>query len=211
VNVNKTVLLCVMLYGWSALAGTGADEHSLAGARSFRAGRFGDALIEFRVAEKMGNREAAWYAAASLVKLKRPQDALEAFAAAERVAPRSRDDLIDYYRATACYEARLYTSADRLLAGIGERAGPRILEEVRRVRSDIARLLRSEPTTATVDWYHWRAGEALQKGRALLAQGYLEEVSVLSARRKDRYRADEARLALARVRGQARPQPETRR
>ena len=210
--MNKRALLCVVICGWSALAGTGADEHLVAGARSFRGGRFGEALVEFRVAEKMGSREAAGYAAASLLKLNRPEDAVEAFAAAEGVAPKFRDDLLDYYRATACYQARLYGCADRLLAGIGERAGPHIGAEVRRLRTSIARLLEREPTRGSVDWYHQQAARSARQGKVLLAQGYLEEAAGLSARRKDQYRGDEARVSLARARGQSRrPQAGTAR
>src|SRR5260370_39787454 len=93
------------------LAASGADEHLLAGARFFRAGNFSKALIEFRVAEKLGRTgEASWYAAAALVKLGRPEDALEAVAQAEKSAPAARDALLDYYRPPACYDARLHGS-----------------------------------------------------------------------------------------------------
>src|SRR5258708_20102539 len=98
------------------LAVSGADEHLLAGARFFRAGEFARALVEFRVAEKLGGPgEPSWYAAAALVKLGRPEEALEAFAQAEKVAPAARDALLDYYRALACYDAPLYPSAPKSL------------------------------------------------------------------------------------------------
>lgn len=170
------------------LAGTG-DEHLLAGAREFRAGRFAEALVQFRVADKLGKgNEAAWYAAACLVRLKRPEDAVEAFIEAERRDPRGRDELFDYYRAVACNEARLYLCADKLLARVDDRAGPRIRDEARKLRVGLSALLRAEPPRGAIDWYHQRAGEASQRGRPVLAAAYLEEAEGLSARRKDRYR-----------------------
>src|SRR6266851_784207 len=114
-----------MCVATGALA-AGAD-HLLAGAQLFRERRFQEAYVEFTVAARLGaGGDAAWYAAATLVKLQRPDDALEAFAAAERAAPSVADPLLDYYRALACYDARLFLCADRLLEGVGDRTGPRI-------------------------------------------------------------------------------------
>ena len=163
-------------------AAGGADPHLLAGARQFREGRFAEALVEFRVAEKLSAAgEAAWYSAACLVRLKRPEDAVEAFAEAELHAPAMRDELFDYYRAVACHDARLYLCADRLLAQVGHQAGPQIRDEAEKIRRRIEPVLRAEPTQATLDWYRRKAKESAK--RPLLSSAYLAEASGLAARR----------------------------
>ena len=158
------------------LAALGADEHLLAGARFFKDGKFAQALVEFRVAQKLGRAEAAWYAGASLQKLGRAEEAVETFAAAD---PAGRDALLDYYRAMACYDARLYQCADRVLAQVGDSVGPRIAAIVRETRAKIADALRSPPPAA-VEWYRARASEAEAKGRKALAAAYLEEARGLA-------------------------------
>jgi hypothetical protein len=191
--VNFEGCVVVALVASAALAGSGADEHVLAGARHFRAGRFGEALVEFRVAEKTGRSdEAAWYVAACLAHLKRSSEAVEAFAEAERRAPHVRDEVLDYYHAVACSDARLYVCADNLLAGVGARAGPRIRAQAKSLRAGIEAMLRPEPGRGTIDWYHLRAAEAEKRGQPLLVRAYLSEAAALSARRKDRYRLGEA-------------------
>ena len=186
-----------LLLASSAIAATtGAEEHLLAGARFFKEGRFAEALVEFRVAQNAGSREALWYAGAALQKLGRSEEAIEAFAAAD---PAGHDSLLDYYRALACYDARLYLCADKLLASVGNRSGPRITAVVGEVREKIAVALRGGPTTDVIDWYHQRATEAGQ-GRKLLAAAYLEEALALSALRTDRYREADARSALLHLR-----------
>jgi hypothetical protein len=201
--VTRALLLFAAL-STAAVAGAGADEHLLAGARRFRDGRFAEALVEFRVAQKLEiGGEARWYAAACLVRLNRPDDAVEAFAEAEQRSPRTRDELFEYYRAVACHDARLYLCADRLLRGVGERAGPRIRDEARRLRVEVASILRPEPAKTAIDWYYKRARQAAQGGRPLLARAYLEEAAGLSARRTDRYGAEEGSSSLARSRQEA--------
>ncbi len=184
--------------------GTSADEHLLVGARSFREGRFGDALVEFLVAQNLGSADAAGYAAASLVKLQRHEEAIEAFGGVEAPA---RDALLDYYRALACYDVRLYSCADRILAGVGERSGPRIAGQASKIRAAIAAELAKEPTQGSIDWYLSICSARLEAGRPLLAQAYCREAGVLADRREDRYRRSDAvallaRLERAAVRGQ---------
>jgi tetratricopeptide (TPR) repeat protein len=194
-------LLLFTVLSTAAVAGAGADEHLLAGARRFREGRFAEALVEFRVAQKLGHGgEAGWYSAACLVRLNRPDDALEAFAEAEQRSPRTRDELFDYYRAIACHDARLYLCADRLLRGVGDRAGPRIRDEARRLRAEVAAILRPEPARTAIDWYQKQARQAAQGGRPLIAKAYSDEAAGLSARRTDRYVGDDGSGSLARTR-----------
>jgi hypothetical protein len=184
--VKRAAVLGVLLLACRVHAGTGADEHLLAGAREFRAENYGAALVEFRVAERLGaGVEAAGYAAAALVKLDRSEEAVETFASTG--AP-GRDPLLDYYRALACYGARLYLCADKLLALVGSRSGPRIAEHAQATREAIAKLLAREPSGEAVEWYFARAAEARRSGRTALAQAYEDEGQLLAARRRDRER-----------------------
>lgn len=180
------------------LSASGADEHLLAGARHFREGRFDAALVEFRVAEQLGAAEARGYAGASLVKLQRPEEALEAFGATSEPG---RDALLDYYRALACYDARLFLCSDRILAALGERSGPRIAEQARKIRAGIAVTLTQEPAQEAVDWYLGRCSAGVEAQRPVLAAAYCREAAGLADRRKDRYRRSDALAALATLEG----------
>lgn len=174
---------------WLALAlaarGDGPEAHLLAGAAHFREARYADALVEFRVAERLGEPEAASYAGAALVKLERWEEAVETF---ETAAP-SDHPLQDYYRALACYGAQLYACADRLLAGIGDRSGPRIAEQARALRAELARALTAPPSDATLAWYRAHCEERRAQGRAALAAAYCREVDALASRRAAAARA----------------------
>lgn len=174
-------------------AGPAADEHLLAGAGAFRGGRFDAALVEFRVAERLGAPEAGAYAAAALVKLGRPEEALEAFAS----SPPGGDGLLDWYRAQACYDARLYVCADRLLSRFTG-AGPKAAAEAARLRAEIARVLAPEPARASIDWYLARCHDRRAEGRAALAALYCREAADLGARRPDRHGVAQANAGLAR-------------
>src|SRR5260221_828921 len=167
------------------LAASGADEHQLAGARFFRGGEFPRALVEFRVAEKLGGPgDASWYAAATLVKLGRPDDALEAFARAETNAPSARDALLDDGRALACYDARLYGCAAKLFEQVGEASGPRIGEQARKARESIEKMFAAPVTRGAVDWYREKAAVARAAKRDSLASLYAAEADALEARMK---------------------------
>lgn len=170
------------------------DAHLLAGARLFRDGHFQQAYVEFSVARRLGEGgEAAWYEAAALVKLKRPEDAIEAFATAVALAPEARDPLLEYYRALACYDARLYLCADHSLAAVEKSAGPKIAAQARKTRADIAGVVYSgEPAVGAIDWYHLRGTAALRAGLNALAGAYFTEAAGLAQLRRDRYRLPEA-------------------
>lgn len=180
-----------------------ALEHLRDGAQAFRDARYARALIEFEVAQRLGAPEAGPYAAAALVKLGRAEEAVERFARSEP----GGDALLDYYRALACYEARLYLCADRLLAGVGERSGPRAAAEAARTRAAIAAELAREPPQASVDWYVARCAARRDEGRPLLAGAYCREAVELAGRRPDRYRLAEAAALLAALPGAAQPEP----
>jgi len=202
--VRIAAFLAVVCLAAGALAA--GEDHLLAGAQLFRDRRFQEAYVEFTVAARLGaGDDAAWYAAATLVKLERPEDALEAFAAAERAAPSIADPLLDYYRALACYEARLFLCADRLLESVGDRTGPRIGAQARKMRADIAALLATEPSADSIDWYHAHGAAARKEGRHSLAALYYTEAAALSRRRQDRHREAEARASLAELRKEIAP------
>jgi hypothetical protein len=189
----STSALSLLAAALVAAASPGADEHLLAGARLFRSGDYAEALVEFRVASRLGSPEAAAYAGAALVKLGRPEDAIEAFGGLEGEGP---DALLEYYRAVAAYEARLYLASDRLLAAVGGRSGPKIADQVGRLRAQLARAFAVEPSTASIDWYLARCGEYRDARRAVLAHAFCTEAAGLSKRRPDHYRsADAARGA----------------
>ena len=182
-----SILVAVAISG-----GPGAGEQLLAGAGAFRDGRFDAALVEFRVAEKLGAPEAGAYAGAALVKLGRAEEALEAFAS----APPGDDDLLDWYRAVACYDAKLYTCAGRILARL-EHAGPKAAGEIARLRAEVVRVLGPEPSAASVDWYLARCEARRAEGRSALAAAYCREAADLGARRPDRHGVARATAELA--------------
>jgi len=164
----------------AGLPSAGADEHLLAGAERFREGRFEEALVEFRVAARLGAAGTDPYVASTLVKLGRHEEAVELFGGGDEPGP---DALIDYYRALACWGARLFGCADRLLAGIGDRSGPKVAEQAARLRATIAAELRRPPSQATVDWYRGRCADEKRMGRTALAGAYCREAVAVASRR----------------------------
>jgi hypothetical protein len=164
----------------AGLSSAGADEHLLAGAERFREGRFDEALVEFRVAARLGAKEVDPYIASVLVKLGRHEEAVELFGGGDEPGP---DAVVDYYRALACWGARLYGCADRLLAGIGDRSGPKVAEQAARLRALIRGELGRPPTQATVEWYRGRCADEKRTGRAALAGAYCREADAVAARR----------------------------
>ena len=184
----------------AAVALTAGDAHLYAGANHFRDGRFQEAFVEFSVARQRGaGGEAAWYSAAALVKLGRAEDAVEEFADAERLDPAGRDTLLDYYRALACYDARLYLCADQLLAAVGAKAGPKVAGQANKLRGDLRALFAGTPATTAIDWYHLRGAAAVEAGRGALARAYYQEAIGLARLRPDKHREAEAREALSAV------------
>ncbi len=187
------VLTASLFVALGALAGPEADARLSSGASHFRAARFDQALIEFKVARELGARgEVGWYIAAALTKLQRSEDALEAFARALEESPQSADALLSYYHAMACYDAHLLVCAEGLLARLGADAGPRIAAQAAKVREQLRPLLAAEPPRSAVDALLTRGERAASAGRQALARAYFTEASALAGRRTDRYRAAEA-------------------
>jgi hypothetical protein len=182
--LTTAVLLAVTILG----AAPGAGEHLLAGATAFREGRFAEALVEFRVAERLGAEEGRPYAGATLVKLGRAEEAVEAFGATAA----DEDALLTYYRALALRGAGLLVAADAALARVGGRSGPRIAAEVARLRAEIATALRAAPTPAAIDAALARGAALRGEGRVVLAAAVYQEAAALAARRTDRHRLETA-------------------
>ncbi|MCI0669270.1 MAG: hypothetical protein L0Y64_02290 [Myxococcaceae bacterium] len=183
--------MALALAGAAALAAPPSTPHLRAGAEHFRSGRFEEALVEFRVSDTLGEAtDASWYVAATLTKLGRAEEAHEAFAQAERRSPGGRDALLDFYRALACHQLRLYTCADAALVAAGTRAGPTVAGHAAKMRAELMTVLRAEPSRATVDWYFERAREAEARSQLALAAAYRREAAALARRRQDCYRCD---------------------
>jgi hypothetical protein len=172
--------IAMLLASTLSVAGAG-DEQLLAGARHFREGRYGDALIAFRVADALGAEGARGYAAVSLVKLDRFEEALEVFDG----VPESADALLSFYRALACYGARLYVCADEILKGLGDRGGPKITAEVASLRRDIEARRAQSPADDLIAGHARRCAELRAQKRAALADAYCRESAALGARRAE--------------------------
>lgn len=200
-RVITCLALVVAVVPSVASATSAADDHLLAGADHFRSGRFNEALVEFKVAERLGGEgDATWYAAATLARLGRAEDATAQFVRAAQVAPQAGGPLFSYYRAVAAYEARLYLTARTLLRELIARSGPRIAAEARKLQQQIEPMFRSAPQRQTVDWYLARGLDALRQNNAPLASAFLEEAAALGALRDDRYRSAEVQAALGQLR-----------
>jgi len=151
------------------------------------------------VAEKLGSGpDARAYAAAALVKLDRAEEAVELF------GPRSSQDaVLEFYRALACYQARLFTCADRALEASMARFGPRVAEEAKALREQIQKTLAGEIQPQSIDWYLKHAQGSLQAGQLSLGLLYAEEARALGGRRKDCLRCVDAEALAAKARAAA--------
>ena len=108
----RAMVALVSVWLAAPATGDGADSHLRAGAAHFRAGRYQEAVVEFKVACALGaGNECPWYIAAALTRAGRHLDALEAFEKAQQVAPESADALFLYYRGVACSETQLVVCA----------------------------------------------------------------------------------------------------
>jgi len=178
------------------------DPHLRLGAAHFRAGRFDEAVVEFKVARALGSGdEAPWYVAAALTRAGRNLDALEAFEEAAEIAPRSADALFLYYRGVACSQAQLVVCAAESFELAASSSGPRVAEQARRLAAEARALLAAEPPRAAIDTLLARAEDGARKGRARLSLAFAREAGALAARRLDRWRALEAQQLLGRADG----------
>ena len=193
---SRPVVLALLLA--AAPATPPSESHLVAGADAFRAEAYATALVEFRVAEALGSAEASWYAAASLLKLGRAEDAVEAFVLAERTNRAAGDALLEVYRGQACYAAQLLLCADRWFESAEARAGPRLAPQLRALRTAIRDALRPDQVEPAIDRFLDRAA-ALQRTRPALAFAFAEEAAVLAARSPARHRQAEATALTGRL------------
>lgn len=175
-----------------------SETHLVAGAAAFRAEAYEKALVEFRVAEALGSTEASWYAAASLLKLGRAEDAVEAFVLAERSNRGATDALLEVYRGQACYAAQLLLCADRWFESASARAGPRLGPQLKALRAAIRDALQPAQLDSAIDRLLERAAR-LQEPRPALAFAFAEEASGLAARSPGRHRQGEATALAGRL------------
>ena len=175
-----------------------SESHLVAGAEAFRAEAYEKALVEFRVAEALGSSEASWYAAASLLKLGRAEDAIEAFVVADRSNRSAGDALLEVYRGQACYAAQLFLCADRWFDSAGSRAGPRLALQLKALRTAIRDALQTGQLEPAIDRFLDRAVE-LRGTRPALAFAFAEEAAALSSRSQTRHRQAEATTLASRL------------
>src|SRR5262249_56097735 len=122
-----------------------------AGGEGFGAEAEEKGLVECGVGEELGCAQASWYAAASLLKLGRADDAVEAFVLAERSTRTAGDSLLEVYRGQACYAARLYACADRWFESASASAGPRLTPQLKALRAAIQEALQPGQLAPAVD------------------------------------------------------------
>lgn len=184
--------LCALLAAVCLAQAPLADGQLRSGAQHFREERYADALVAFKAAERLGaDAEVRWYIAASLAKLGRAEEAVEAFRRAEEGAGHGDDALLSYHYAMACYDARLYGCAQARLRSVGARAGPRIGAQAKKVLAELEPLLARVPKE-TVEALMVRGGQLLEAGRSPLAVAYFEEAALLAGKRKDLQRQQDA-------------------
>lgn len=195
---GRLLILVLLTVASTVAAEPSADEHLLVGARAFRTGDFSRALVEFRVAQKLGgDAEVHWYIGAALVKLERYEEAVESLGVLAELMPERRDPLFDYYRATACYGARLYVCAAGLLDAAIATGGPAVVQQARELKERLVPVLVEPPDKRSIDWYHQRAATAAAAERRVLMKANLSEAIVLGRRRTDAYRVAEAERKLS--------------
>jgi hypothetical protein len=173
------------------------DDDLLIGARAFEAGRFAEAADHFAKAE-LGTegRAATWYKAAALYKLGKIEASLAAFLDAEARAPELRDELLDFYFALTCSEAKLFRRADRLLVSVLANAGPKVRDEATKARNAIAPALSRAAPDDSIDWYLSQAKTELEIHNRRIARAYFEEAASRARDTPRAYRLTEALAGL---------------
>src|SRR5262249_26081333 len=113
-------------------------------------------------------------------------------------------------RALACYQARLFTCADRALEGAMGRFGPRVAEEAKALRAQIQRTLSAEIQPEAIDWYLHHGESSLQAGRPALGLLSAEGARAVGGRRGDCHRCADAEALQAKARAAAAAQEASR-
>lgn len=167
--MRKWVLAFAVLCAFEASAQE-SEPHLRLGAAHFRAGRFAEAVVEFRVARELGaGDEAHWYVAAALTRAGRTDDALEAFGEAAELAPKSADALFLYYRGVACSDAQLVVCAAEAFERAARSAGPKVAEQARKLAAEARAVLKAPVPEEALRVLASRAAEARKANRPRLA------------------------------------------
>jgi tetratricopeptide (TPR) repeat protein len=191
--MSRGLLLASVLSASLAFAQE-SDAHVLAGARAFRAGDWASALVEFRVALKLGAAPSVhWYEGAALARAGRFEEAVGAFDHAFELAPDGRDPLLDYYRALSCYELRLWGCVVEVTSELERTGGPRVQQQVKTMAGEAKQLLSSEPPREAIDACFSRSAQAASPS---LARAWIREAARLGRKRVDAFRVAEAERAL---------------
>ena len=172
-----------------------SDAHVLAGAKAFRAGQWAAALVEFRVALKLGAPPSVrWYEGAALARAERFEEAVGSFELAFEQAPGSRDPLLDYYRALSCFELRLWGCVVEVTSELERTGGPRVQQQVKVMAGEARQLLAVEPPREVIDACFTSSQLASSPA---LGRAWLKEAARLGRRRVDAFRVSEAEQALS--------------
>jgi tetratricopeptide (TPR) repeat protein len=162
------------------VAASDGSSHLRAGAAHFRAGRYDEAVVEFKVARELGaGDECPWYIASALTRAGRHLDALEVFDQAEEVAPRSADALFLYYRGVACFETQLVVCAADSFELAARSAGPKVAEQASRLGLEARALLKAIPPNDAVQVLLAKSTEQANAGRPRLAKVFKREAASL--------------------------------
>jgi tetratricopeptide (TPR) repeat protein len=195
IRFGRVVLMMVVLASLGAFAQAGADAHVLSGARAFRNGEWAAALVEFRVALKLGAPASVrWYEGAALARSERFEEAVGSFELAFEQAPSARDPLLDYYRALSCFELQLWGCVVEVTSELERTGGPRVQQQVKVMAGEAKQLLSTEPPPAAIDACFTRSRAA---GSPSLSRAWLREAVRLGKRRADAFRVNEAEQALS--------------
>ncbi len=192
-------LFALLAFSTAAVAFAGeADAHLRAGAAHFRAGRFDDAVLEFKVARELGaGAECPWYVAAALTRAGRHLDALEAFELAAQTSPGSADALFLYYRGVACSDAQLVVCAAEAFALAAKSSGPKVAGAAQKLADEARAVLSREPEREAIDALLTRAALQRASARPKLSALLAREALALSERRKDGWKREDARRLLS--------------
>lgn len=157
VLVIVALLLAAAAPAWADDAPTA--HHLLAGVRAFKAARYEEALVEFRVVARAPDAPAdlAFYLGPTLVKLGRHGEAIVVF-----VTSRAElDDLSAFYLGEAYYELGLYRKARSVFAGLRARGlGPVLETAAARYVQAVDLAYATPPSAGAIDAYLAQAEQA---------------------------------------------------
>jgi len=154
-------------------------RHLLAGVRSFKDGKYEDALVELRVVARAPDAPAdlAFYLGPTLYKLGRYREALAVFVSS-KAAP---DALTDFYLGQTYYQLKLYRKARGVFASLQARGlGPVLETAAASYVEAVDTAYRKPPEVVTIDSYI-DTGRAALANEPTIAAEYLDEARLVEA------------------------------